>query len=463
MTDERRESSSRDCELQETDTVYSDAHTNTTHVAHTRSNNEPIPNKHNTNHTNGEQMYPDKTQLCLSQLRNPEEYEICLERRNRDAEDDTLAIHIRDTVRLKQYSVTIAQPDVQQMHTIPTPTVSFLHTVLFDVFHSDVRNEAVHPTVPLKYEVCEPQQSQKDYFLFTIHNTYKYAPFSFGIRVPQQTLTETENIQLRLDKILTENESLRTQLNESEQASRTVSKQLDSLRADVHYLRDVERYRHGFTLDALDTALAPLFEVCKAHWTTTRSFGGLDVACPSSSTQQTPVHSTILEYKSMCAGTTPTYRSIAQRIIDLYEEHNDVPIKSYQLPFKRGTANETPSNAPRIVHHLTNEKATRVRVRLVVPRQKGVVGSTCGVKPSASTLTSIFPTRKQSAYDGSGRVINEECREWILFWNKVEQLWELEAGNVASIKYPTASELQPEWRAQGVHHEFDVLEWETED
>jgi hypothetical protein len=406
------------------------------------------------------QPYPDKIQLFLLQLRNPEEYEIWLERRNRDAENDTLAIHIRDKVRLKQYLVTIAQPDVQQMHTIlPTATVSFLYTVLFDVFHSDVRNEAVRPTVPLTYEVREPQQSQTDYFLFTIRNTYKYAPFSFNIRVPQQTLTETENIQLRLDKILTENDSLRTQLNESEQAYRSVKTQLDSLRTDVHYLRDVERYRHGFTLDALDTALAPLFEVCKAHWTATRSFGGLDVACPSSSTQQTPVHPTILEYKSMCAGTTPTYRSIAQRIIDLYEEYNDVPIKSYQLPFKKVTANEKmPSNAPRIVHHLTNEKATRVRVRLVVPRQKGVVGSTRTVwvpleHRQKRTHIRIFPTGK----------INEECREWILVWNKVEQLWELEAGNVAPIKYPTAIELWPEWRAQGVHHEFDVLEWETED
>lgn len=66
--------------------------------------------------------------------------------------------------------------------------------------------------------------------------------------------------------MLTENESLRRQLQQSLQWSCSIGEQMDTLRAEV-------RYRHGFTLDALNTALEPLFNVCSGHWTTTRSFG----------------------------------------------------------------------------------------------------------------------------------------------------------------------------------------------
>jgi hypothetical protein len=161
---------------------------------------------------------------------------------------------------------------------------------------------------------------------------------------------------------------------------------------------------------------------------------------------------TILQYKSLCASTTPTYRSIAQRIVDLYEEHNGVPIKSYHLPVH----GNCPGSA-RIVHHLTKEKATRVRVRLVVPEHKGVVASVCDLNigyngaivsianPTLDkwkTATCVFPTQN-----------SKECREWILCWNKVDQRWELEEKYVLTkISFPTASSLHPEWR---INNNFD--------
>ena len=430
-------------EALETATVYSDAKSNTSQMPKCSDDEEK---HHATPHKKATtSAYPISTTLHLSQLVKPEEIEARMERRNLGTADDTIVIDIRDIVRLKQYSAKITQKDVEQMQTVPTKTLSFLHTVLFDAFHNDNGNEEAHPTVPLTYDVREPTQPPEDYFVFSIHNTYKYAPFSFDIKVPQQTLSEAESIKRRLDKVLTENESLRRQLQQSHQWSCSISEQMNTLRAEVSYVRNVERYRHGFTLGALNDALQPLFtEVCNPHWNTTRSFGGLDVACPSHSTQQKRVNPTILQYKALCANATPTYRSIAQRIVDLYEEHNGVPIKSYHLPLQ--------SNAPRIVHHLTKERATRVRVRLVVPEHKGMVASVCG-----STQTSIFPSN------------TEECREWILFWNKVDQRWELEEKYVSTknrticIKFPTASSLHPEWRAQGVHHEYDVLEWEADE
>ena len=440
-------------EALETATIYSDAKSNTSqmHKCIDEDDHSAISDKKEIAST-----YPTITTLHLSQLGKSEEYEARMERRNIGTEDDTVVIDIRDIVRLKQYSVTITQKDVEQMQTVPTKTISFLHTVLFDAFHNDNGNEEAHPTVPLTYGVREPTHPPEDYFVFSIHNTYKYAPFSFDIKVPHQTLSEAESIKRRLDKVLTENESLQRQLQQSKQWSCSISEQMDTLRAEVHYVRNVERYRHGFTLGALNDALQPLFtEVCNPHWKTTRSFGGLDVACPSHSTQQKRVNPTILQYKALCANATPTYRSIAQRIVDLYEEHNGVPIKSYHLPYHNYSC------SARIVHHLTKERATRVRVRLVVPEHKGMVASVWG-----STQTSIFPSNITICYAG---LSTEECREWIMFWNKVDQWWELEEKYVSTtnrpihIKFRTAMELRPEWRAQGVHHEYDVLEWETDE
>lgn len=483
-------------EALETSTIYSDAKSNTSqmHKCIDEDDHSAISDKKEIAST-----YPTITTLHLSQLGKSEEYETRMERRNIGTEDDTVVIDIRDIVRLKQYSVTITQKDVEQMQTVPTKTISFLHTVLFDAFHNDNGNEEAHPTVPLTYGVREPTHPPEDYFVFSIHNTYKYAPFSFDIKVPQQTLSEAESIKRRLDKVLTENESLQRQLQQSKQWSCSISEQMDTLRAEVHYVRNVERYRHGFTLGALNDALEPLFAVCNPHWTTTRSFGGLDVACPSHSTQQKGVNPTILQYKSLCANATPTYRSIAQRIVDLYEEHNGVPIKSYHLPFLNhiNNSHKNYSCSARIVHHLTKERATRVRVRLVVPEHKGMVASVCGVKITdngslrclgsgsevgimqsganrfmlrgGSTQTSIFPSNITNCYEGSSATSTEECREWIMFWNKVDQWWELEEKYVSTtnrpihIKFRTAMELRPEWRAQGVHHEYDVLEWETEE
>jgi len=244
--------------------------------------------------------------------------------------------------------------------------------------------------------------------------------------------------------------------------------------------------RYGFVLNEVYAALNDLFSVCSVNWTSTRSFGGLDLACPTVPPPNNPIHPTALKYKSVCASVTPTYRSIAQRIVDLYAEHNDCPVKSYHLPFKCPQV-PTPSGAVRIVHHLTTEQARRVRVRLVVPEHQGLVASVSG-RPFYSNcghwdfnnrdITSVpsgilphnwihlgtpytsmllFPSNNGDAM---------ECREWILFWNKVDQLWELEEGYVSKatrILRKTAIDLLPEWRAQGVRHEYDVLEWETDD
>ena len=398
------------------------------------------------------------TTVHLSHLVHPEEYVVQLERTNTGTECEALVIDIRDNVRLRQYYVAITQSDVEQMQTVPTKTVSFLHAVLYDAFHNDNDGTSeLHPTVPLTYEVVEPTHPPGDCFVFSVHNTYKYGPFSFHIRVPRQTLSDTENIERRLDKMLTENASLRARLRQSDRVTGRVSEQMDALVTEVRYMRDVERYRYGFVLNEVYAALNDLFSVCSVNWTSTRSFGGLDLACPTVPPPNNPINPTALKYKSVCASVTPTYRSIARRIVDLYAEHNDCPVKSYHLPFKCPQV-PTPSGAVRIVHHLTTEQARRVRVRLVVPEHQGLVASVSGRHIQAPyTSMLLLPSNNGDAM---------ECREWILFWNKVDQLWELEEGYVSKatrIQYKTAIDLLPEWRAHGVRHEYDVLEWETDD
>jgi PAB1-binding protein PBP1 len=108
----------------------------------------------------------------------------------------------------------------------------------------------------------------------------------------------------------------------------------------------------------------------------------------------------------------------------------------------------------RIAHYLTQEKATKVEVTLIVPKLvsrntastegSGITGNIFGVCPPALNGTT-----------------------WTIKWNSVDQNWEVDSSHTTTEQksatkncpYKTTSDIPVEYRAQGVRLQYAILEF----
>jgi len=425
----------------------------------------------------GEAMGSLVEETRLSQLSNPGSYQTLLEyNQHTDPAKESIRMSIRDNVHLTQYETTLTlRSHPNSFGHLPKPTVGFLFQVLKDTFDDTVTK------LPLSYTVREPVLPHTPHFSFVVRNTYEYAPFVFQFRVEHAELSTSEKIERRLDKALTENQQIRTQLDQSEQAHRQMRDDVRTMHQEVMYLRNLEHTRHGFTIAMLDSILAPLFDACKTHWDSNRTYVGLDAVANTATAVFATAAKALVLLQLFEKGTTPTYREIAKHVIDGYRQnHKDNrSIRSYQLPPESGSQ--------RLVHMLTNERATRVRVKLVVPHaEEGAAsrwffasglastqkrlpggipidsflkGSTHD--PHTHTYTQIFPTYYHPPTPEYDRIT-----EWIIHWNKVTESWEECERSPWQLKghipFKWEGDLLPEWRAQGIDFEYEVLAMDEE-
>jgi hypothetical protein len=358
-------------------------------------------------------------------------------------------------------------------------SVKFLHTLLCDAF-GEV-DEIVNYSV-------EPPSDRSQHFRFTISNTYRYGPFEFSFNVQQTDRNENESIVLRLDKVLAENEALKKSVLDTQQQHKQIQQQMEEMMIHMRYTRDLERFRNGVSAQVVLNVLAIIHDVPNtlAHWQRTRSFGGLDHAIQSAkelgkiSDHDIQSCKYVQDFAKLCDAPSVTYRRVAHKALDVFEQHNGHALRSYHA-----TANEKDSRGARIVHSLTRENATKVRVTLRVPegvarkkpwevRVQSVPGNhpfQCAVNAVANSLQET----PQGIYNPPPAVRLQETvsvcppaldgTTWTIKWNSVDQHWEVDSGasQMESCKYKTIDDIPAEYRARGVHFEYTVLEIAADD
>ena len=407
--------------------------------------------------------------------------------------DDSLVLYLHDKTTLVIYEKIILESELENCGVPQLSSISFLNNLLKDALEEN-------DTSILTYTIEHQNDSGNECIRFVIKNSYRYGPYQFTLDVPRKRLDENTKITLRLDKVLSENEQLRQSVVDTQAQLQNVITQFQPMVSELKYMRDLENFRHGFTIHITEDILNTLFNMpnTKGHWTQTRSFGGLDVVAFGANVGLTSGnHNLLKSIASHCDTLSPTYRKIAQTALDLYNKQHSQTLKSYHLGHK--------CNSASIIHHLTREKATRVEITFVVPKDVAftIRGEPCvkdfhrgsclhHVKNSAQcdwdknknnnrTHTHIVQSMPISFSDQAAQKLTpkqELCTDifalshslngttWIIKWNAVDQYWELESAYVEKMKdfyYWSALDLHPEWRAQGVHHTYKVVQCDDDD
>lgn len=119
----------------------------------------------------------------------------------------TLRVHIKDTETMHVYNTDIDDGDASNLHE-KVASAEFLHTLLKDAFAEadDLLSYTVKPP-PAKSSSSSPAC-----FVFTIDNTYKYAPFQFTLRVCLKKVDAQERTAQLLDKLLDDNRRFKRQM-----------------------------------------------------------------------------------------------------------------------------------------------------------------------------------------------------------------------------------------------------------
>jgi hypothetical protein len=417
-----------------------------------------------------------------------------------------LVLHMMDKVHLRVYERRFTEDDVA---TLPdgVASVAFLHTLLCDVF-----GEA-DEVLDYRVEAPDGRSPHAGRFRFTVKNTYRYAAFEFAFDVPQKDLRKREQIVLRLDKALADNEALRQSVREIREIQRQSQQQLLDMAADVRHARDLEHFRSGVSIRTVLGVLGIIHSrpETQAHWERTRSFGGLDHVVPTGTPAHKcshgyyvapqppegsggnywtkadwePVHALVA---GLCDAPSVTYRRAALKALEVFEQQSGRPLKSYHYtppPKQKGFRRQEREHdhllkGARLVHDLSREKATEVSVTLTVPKGISrraapfVLVNIRRANPNdpndRGPINTYVPQMTEHTPETvSQRWASDDVLEgcppsldgstWTLQWDSVDQRWQVTDGaeQMASCPYRTDDDIPAEYRARGVRFRYTVL------
>lgn len=147
----------------------------------------------------------------------------------------TLRVHIKDKETMHVYNTDIDDGDASNLHE-KVASAKFLHTLLKDAFAEadDLLSYTVKPP-PAKSSSSSPAC-----FVFTIDNTYKYAPFQFTLRVCLKKVDAQERTAQLLDKLLDDNRRFKRELDDN----RRFKREMEEMQKQHNSMRD-ELQEHG--------------------------------------------------------------------------------------------------------------------------------------------------------------------------------------------------------------------------
>jgi hypothetical protein len=387
-----------------------------------------------------------------------------------DVTDNVLTLYFKNTVTLAVYERVIRESDLSVFDTPQLESVDFLSQILLDALQKS------YPAI-VSCTVELVKDTDADSIHIVVSNKFRYAPYNFTLNIPRKTLSENTENKLRLEKVLVENETLRQRLEQTETAQQMLMTRLEEISNDVQYMRFLERERHGIGLHAL------MGQTCngarrkeKVNHHTREHMVFHNTLNPLTIEYYNKQHDTILksyhvvshpfpkEVENGVLHLTPftqyrghrlvngNYRLYAQNLSPMYTDS-----KRYQCDIRK--------------HNGGSEREVCVEVTLKVPAFVYTIDHdpTMSCVPDEEVVCTYTIPRK----------LNNT--KWVMRWSKDMKQWLLEDKYVnqfteeyrphehpsdsnyhiikrrATFLYWSAATLPPEWRAQGVHHEYKVL------
>ena len=151
-------------------------------------------------------------------------------------------------VKNHNYEKIILESELENCGVPQLLSISFLNDLLKDALEEN-------DTSILTYTIEHKNDSGNECIRFVIKNSYRYGPYQFALDVPRKRLDENTNITLRLEKVLSENEQLRQSVVDTQAQLQNVITQFQPMVSELKYMRDLENFRHGFTIHITEDIL----------------------------------------------------------------------------------------------------------------------------------------------------------------------------------------------------------------